>query len=209
MCTVAWIFTCVRRLPVWLVLVVALWCTVIAAAPAAAQDHSLPPPTTPPTSAEQHLPDDGWRKLPPITPEEWGAGAQHGVASAGTTEFSSPSWVCMVFDSLRDGNWEVYAINGGDPTPRRLTRSAEPDVDASVNRGCTAVAYVGYQGKDQIATIFRMGIDGSGNTALTRATTPTTIPSGRPTARRLSLHPCVQATATSLSWMPMAATYGV
>jgi hypothetical protein len=177
-----------RRMAAWLAPMAAVWCAVwcavLASVPVMAQDAALPSPGTPPTDAEQYLPGDGWHKLPPVAPGEWAA-VQGGAAGASTAQFSGPSWTCMVFDSLRDGNWEVYASSGGDPAPRRLTRSAQPDVDAAVNRGCTAVAYVSYRGDDDTATIFRMGIDGSGSTALTDAHTPNYDPKWSPDGKQI------------------------
>jgi Tol biopolymer transport system component len=51
------------------------------------------------------------------------------------------AWSKLVFQSARDGNWEVYIADGDGSNQVRITHAGASDIHPSLNRGGTRIAY--------------------------------------------------------------------
>lgn len=76
-------------------------------------------------------------------------------------------WQKLVFESRRDGNWEIYLADGDGSNPVRLTNHPADDIQARLNPGCTRIAFVSKRSSDY--EIYAMGVDGSGLVQLTHS----------------------------------------
>jgi uncharacterized repeat protein (TIGR01451 family) len=75
------------------------------------------------------------------------------------------SWSKLVFQSLRDGNWDIHIVNGDGSNQTRLTWNSAVDAYPRLNRGCTRIAFASNRTGNY--EIFVMNADGSGVTQLT------------------------------------------
>jgi Tol biopolymer transport system component len=75
-------------------------------------------------------------------------------------------WSKLAFESLRDGNWELYIVNGDGSELTRLTSDFAIDVQPRLNRGCTRLAYTS-KSEDTNYDIYAMNTDGTNVTQLT------------------------------------------
>ncbi|MBE2200249.1 MAG: PD40 domain-containing protein [Anaerolinea sp.] len=105
------------------------------------------PTTSPPAPDERAL-------LPHLATSE----ADAGVSSA---LLYPPDWSKGVFQSYRDGNWEIYSSQ----PPHRLTNHGSSDMQPRYNRGATRVVFS--SNRDGDYEIFVMNADGSGLQQLT------------------------------------------
>lgn len=103
-----------------------------------------------------------------------------GPQVAGT---SLVSWSRLVFQSYRDGNWEIYYSNDDGTAEARLTNSSEPDIQPVLNRGATLVAYAAKAGDYEIRL---MKSDGDNNVALTDNSADDVYPAWSPNGYRLA-----------------------
>lgn len=82
-------------------------------------------------------------------------------ASVGSALLYPPDWSKGVFQSYRDGNWEIYSSQ----PPHRLTNHGSSDIHPRYNRGATRVVFS--SNRDGDYEIFVMNADGSGLQQLT------------------------------------------
>lgn len=73
-------------------------------------------------------------------------------------------WSKVVFQSIRDGNWNIYIGNDDGSAQTRLTNSAASEIHPHLNRGNTHVVYAQEAGDFEI---FKMNVDGSRQMPLT------------------------------------------
>jgi len=73
----------------------------------------------------------------------------------------------IAFDSLRDGNFEIYVMNPDGSNQTRLTNNPASDSGPSFNTRRGKIAFT--SSRDGNAEIYVMNIDGSGQTRLTNA----------------------------------------
>ena len=90
--------------------------------------------------------------------------APRGSPTAGT-ELAIPAWSRMVFQSLRDGNWEIYQADASGSNQVRVTAHDDSDIYPALNRGCARIAFAA----DRTGTfeIYSVSLDGSGLARLT------------------------------------------
>jgi uncharacterized repeat protein (TIGR01451 family) len=75
------------------------------------------------------------------------------------------NWSKIVFQSVRNGNWEVYVAKGDGSGRTRLTEHKAMDIHPRLDRGCTRIVFASDRtGSYEIHT---MNADGSGLTRLT------------------------------------------
>jgi uncharacterized repeat protein (TIGR01451 family) len=84
---------------------------------------------------------------------------------AGIAAINVVPWSKLVFQSLRDDNWEIYIANGDGTNQTRLTWNGAVDAYPRLNRGCTRIVFASNRTGDY--RIFVMNADGSGVTQLT------------------------------------------
>ena len=89
----------------------------------------------------------------------------------------------MVFQSKRDGNWEIYIADGDASGETRLTDNPANDMHPRLNRGSTRVAFA--SNRDGNDDIYVMNADGSGLTRLTTNLANDTDPFWSPDGTRL------------------------
>ncbi|HSJ53803.1 MAG TPA: hypothetical protein VLC52_08635, partial [Anaerolineae bacterium] len=66
----------------------------------------------------------------------------------------------LVYQSLRDGNWEIYVADAEGANPMRVTRRDASDVQPRFNKGCTRIVFANNaSGNYEIATINPDGSD--------------------------------------------------
>ncbi|MCL4267055.1 MAG: PD40 domain-containing protein [Anaerolineae bacterium] len=105
------------------------------------------PTTSPPAPNERAL-------LPHLATGEADAGV-------GSAILYPPDWSKGVFQSYRDGNWEIYSSQ----PPHRLTNHGSSDMHPRYNRGATHIVFS--SNRDGDYEIFVMNADGSGLQQLT------------------------------------------
>ncbi|RPI52603.1 MAG: hypothetical protein EHM56_08210, partial [Chloroflexi bacterium] len=89
----------------------------------------------------------------------------------------------LVYQSLRDGNWEIYVADADGANPMRVTRRDAADVQPRLNRGCTRIVFSNNaSGNYEIATI---GLDGLGLQRLTQHEAADTQPAWSPDGTRI------------------------
>jgi TolB protein len=75
------------------------------------------------------------------------------------------SWSKIVFQSYRDGNWEIYLADGDGSDQTRLTNHGASDAHPRFNRGCTRIIFASSRPGNH--EIYTMNSSGSGLTRLT------------------------------------------
>jgi len=99
-------------------------------------------------------------------------------------ESSLPAWTRLVFQSYRDGNWEIYLAQGDGTQPVRLTDHPASDSRPRLNRGGTRVVFS--SNRDGNAKIFTMNADGSDLSRLTDRGTPDIYPVWSPDSKQIA-----------------------
>ena len=94
-------------------------------------------------------------------------------------------WARLVFQSYRDGNWEIYRANPDGSGAARLTNNPALDKDARLNRGATRIVFASDRAGGDF-DIFAMNADGSGVTALTNDSTEDQTPDWSPDGARIA-----------------------
>jgi uncharacterized repeat protein (TIGR01451 family) len=143
---------------------------------------SHPPPTMaePPTPTPPPRPRyEGLEELPYRAPTALQTAPQENATSSRFV-----AWSKLVFQSYRDGNWEIYLANGDGSNQTRLTYDGAADIHPRLNRGCTHVAFASNRTGNY--EIFTMKADGSGLTQLTANGTDDGNPSWSPDGTRIA-----------------------
>ncbi|MCB8925846.1 MAG: PD40 domain-containing protein [Ardenticatenaceae bacterium] len=90
------------------------------------------------------------------------------------------SWSKVAFQSLRNGNWDIYVGNDDGSGQTAVVASGASEIHPHLNRGNTKIVYASNSGGDH--EIYVANVDGSGQTALTNNSTddgnPTWSPDG-------------------------------
>jgi TolB protein len=89
----------------------------------------------------------------------------------------------IVFQSNRDGNFEIYTMNSDGTVQRRLTSSPANDITPRFSPDGTAIAFA--SDRDGTWEIYTMRSDGSQQTRLTRDAGTNTAPAWTPDGRRI------------------------
>lgn len=88
----------------------------------------------------------------------------------------------VAFQTNRDGNQEIYVMNGDGTGPVRLTNNASDDLQPAFNRNGSLIAFVSKREEDQTREIYVMNADGSQQ----RAVTQNSFEDGQPSFSPLS-----------------------
>jgi len=95
-----------------------------------------PPPISPRIEWREHIQDLPYYPDPaPVFTNETDAFEPQAITS------DLPEWSSIVFQSLRDDNWEIYLANGDGGDQQRLTADPAADIHPRLNRGCTHVIF--------------------------------------------------------------------
>lgn len=94
------------------------------------------------------------------------------------------SWEKVVFQSLRDNNWEIYLLDGSDGKQTRLTVHSANDIHPRLNRDATQVVFASKRTGHY--EIFRMRVDGTNLIQLTNGTSDNGNPSWSPDGSRIA-----------------------
>ncbi|MBN1886562.1 MAG: PD40 domain-containing protein [Thermoflexales bacterium] len=121
-----------------------------------AELRAMPPPPEPDHQKLDPLSFRGPMTLAPDNPN---------TQSAGIPEMAA--WSKLVFQSLRDDNWEIYLANGDGSNQTRLTYDGATDAYPRLNRGCTRIAFASRRTGNY--EIFSMKPDGTDVVQLTSA----------------------------------------
>jgi hypothetical protein len=90
----------------------------------------------------------------------------------------------LAFQSLRDGNWEIYVADADGRNPRRVTNRDAADVQPRLNKGCSRLVFsTNASGNYEIATI---NPDGTGLVRLTRNDAVDNQPAWSPDGTRIA-----------------------
>jgi uncharacterized repeat protein (TIGR01451 family) len=117
---------------------------------AASLGQELPPPRVP-SGEEEALPFLDSGVVPPELPQ--------------AAPLAYVPWSKLVFQSYRNGNWEIYLADSDGFNQTRLTYDGASDIHPRLNRGCTRIAFASNrQGNYEIYT---MNLDGTGLARLT------------------------------------------
>jgi Tol biopolymer transport system component len=81
----------------------------------------------------------------------------------------------IVFQSTRDGNFEIYTMNANGSEPRRLTTSPRNDVSPSWSPDGSSIVFA--SDRDDNWEIYSMSVDGSNQKRLTKGMGANTAPS--------------------------------
>ena len=155
----------------WRLLLVSILLTFLTAAiPSIASAQTDPPP--PPQLERQQL---------LFHPGE--APIQGSVRRANNAPGDINPYSRLVFQSLRDGDWEIFlgAFQGAPET--RLTQNTSPDIEPRLNRGATKIVYVSKRQNDY--EISSMNLDGSQSTELTKNAVDDLAPSWSPDGTKI------------------------
>ena len=76
--------------------------------------------------------------------------------------------VTIVFDSFRDGNYEIYAMNTDGSDQTRLTDSSAWDQSPACSSDGTKIAFTSDQDRNGVGEIYVMNADGSDQSNVTR-----------------------------------------
>ncbi len=93
-------------------------------------------------------------------------------------------WENLVFQSQRDGNWEIYLAEGGGANPIRLTSDPDSDVQPRLNSGCTRIVFASDRSGNY--EIYAMNLDGSMLARLTTSPGDDLEPAWSPDGTRIA-----------------------
>ena len=133
----------------------------------------------PPTPARSGDLGTGWREPEPL----FGAAPAQPQPPAGTQATFSDWWK-IVFQSFRNGNWDIYLTSGNGGTQTRLTMTGKADIHPRLNRGCTRIAFAAMISDDY--EIVTMNLDGSGQAVLTDNDYDDVMPAWSPDGTRIA-----------------------
>lgn len=100
--------------------------------------------------------------LPHFQPVERVGAADSPLLAASSTV---QAWEKLVYQSLRDGNWEIYLMDGSIYNERRLTAHTAADIHPRLNPNANRIVFASKRTGNY--EIFVMNTDGSGLTQLT------------------------------------------
>lgn len=123
---------------------------------------------------------DDWHSEPTFTLTTQAATVMNEVTSAGA---DPERWSKIAFQSLRDGNWEIYLASGAGTNEVRLTNAPTAETRPQLNRGATQVVFVSNQTNN--TDIYRINSDGSGLLRLTTHSKIDTMPTWSPDGRQI------------------------
>ncbi len=86
------------------------------------------------------------------------------ASSPVVTNFSY-GWSKIVFETIRDSNWEIFLMDGSDGSQVRLTWDPADDINPRLNQFCTRIVFASKRTGNY--DIFAMNLDGSGLVQLT------------------------------------------
>lgn len=138
-------------------------------------------PRTPMLSAAQVPPPEVRRELTYRQPEPFGATAAPEASIMGATV---AAWEKLVFESYRDGNWEIYLMDGSVNNLRRLTADPTIDVSPRLDPSTKRVAFASRRTGNY--EIFVMNSDGSGLLQLTHSGKDDENPQWSPDGARIA-----------------------
>jgi Tol biopolymer transport system component len=95
---------------------------------------------------------------------------------------ATADWAYLVYQSYRDGNWEIYLVHDGQEF--RLTNNPATDARPRLNRGSTKVAF--NSNRDGNYEIYTMNIDGSNVKRLTNNTASDSVPAWSPDGTKIA-----------------------
>jgi len=128
-----------------------------------------------------HYPDyDERAQLPRLALEQSLPAASSDVASVSDLA----DWSKLVFQSYRDGNWEIYLASPGGANQQRLTNNAAADVHPRLNRGGTRVVFASKRSGSY--EIYVVNVNGTGLTRLTYTGTDNVNPAWSPAGDRIA-----------------------
>jgi len=125
-------------------------------------------------------PFDDWRSEPTFALTVQAATATTEVTTAGA---DAERWSKVAFQSLRDGNWEIYLASGSGLNAVRLTNADTAETRPQLNRGATQVVFV--SNRTNNTDIYRIKSDGSGLLRLTTHNKIDTMPTWSPDGRQI------------------------
>ncbi len=92
-------------------------------------------------------------------------------------------WSKVAFQSLRNGNWDIYVGNDDGTGQTAVATTGSAEIHPHLNRGNTKVVYAVNNGGDY--EIYTMNVDGTGKTALTNNNTSDGNPSWSPNGGKI------------------------
>jgi TolB protein len=119
-------------------------------------------PSAPPPSFSDRLNQPP--HMPPAFPSEATIQSPEISRSPQAPEAYTP-WSHIVFQSRRDGNWEIYLMRNSIHDQVRLTSHTASDIHPRLNRGATRIAFA--SNRTGSFQIFTMNLDGGGLIQLT------------------------------------------
>ena len=93
-------------------------------------------------------------------------------------------WSKLVFQSFRDGNWEIYLANGDGTDQTRLTNVSATDIQPQLNRGSTRIVFSSNRASNY--EIYAMDANGSGLNQLTFNGADDTRPVWSPSGKKIA-----------------------
>ena len=132
--------------------------------------------------------DGDWEDLPYLEPAAEPSRA--GPAETGNETVSAegvPADLAasslIVYQSYRDGNWEIYLANGDGSNQRRLTSNSASDAYPRLSQGCSRIAFV--SNREGNYELYTMKVDGSEVTRLTQSEANEYSPDWSPDNRQI------------------------
>lgn len=92
-------------------------------------------------------------------------------------------WSKVAFQSLRNGNWNIFVGNDDGNGQTAIAKTGYAEIHPHLNRGNTKIVYAVNNGGD--FEIYTMNVDGSGKTALTNNSTSDGNPSWSPDGSKI------------------------
>ncbi len=96
---------------------------------------------------------------------------------------STPPWNKVVFQSYRDGNWEIYMMDPDGGHQQRLTHNDVPDLEPRLHPDLRSILYVSYQ--NDLYHIYKMDPDGSNPVQLSTSYQSDASPAWSPDGNRI------------------------